>query len=228
MSMPDVAVIAGADVDLAQALRTTFSNRGLKVAGLGDPSDVNDNKGWTAWRYADFRDAGACAAALEGLEEEAGETAVLVYARALRAEAPLHAMSRDQWSGVVEGTLDGAFNVCRAAVPGMRARRSGRIVLISSLDARSGAAAHTNHCAASAGLLGLGKSLARENAALGVTVNMVSPGPRRGVGDDALPLLGRRAAAVDIAGCVAFLTGVDAALITGVCIDLNGGDYMAI
>lgn len=231
--MSGVAIVAGADPDLAQTLRRALTDCGMAVGGLGDISHTTDDGDWAAWARADFCDLDACRRAVEALQQRLGDPAVLVYARSLRDEAPLHKMSRNQWTDVVEGMLYGAFNVCQTIAPGMRARREGRIVLVSSLAARSGAAGHTNHCAAAAGLLGLGKALARENAALGVTVNMVSPGPLASADDDSdrygeRPPIGRYASATDVAGCVAFLASPAAAFITGACLDLNGGGYMAV
>src|SRR5690606_17624588 len=91
-------------------------------------------------------------------------------------DAPLAAMSREQWTQVTRTTLDGFFNVTQPLLMPMIRRRWGRIINISSISALAGNRGQTNYAAAKAGLIGASRSLALEVAKKGVTVNVVAPG----------------------------------------------------
>jgi acetoacetyl-CoA reductase len=133
---------------------------------------------------------------------------------------------------------DSMFNVTRHVIEGMRDRRFGRIVNISSVNGRKGQAGQSNYAAAKAGILGFTKALALENAARNVTVNAVAPGycdtaMVRAVKPEVLQGIvagipaGRLGTPEDIARVVAFLASEDSSFITGATFDVNGGQYLA-
>ena len=135
--------------------------------------------------------------------------------------------------------LDSVFNMTRQVIDSMRARSFGRIINISSINGRKGQMGQANYSAAKAGLLGFTKAVAQENAARGITVNVIAPGyiatemvaamPKEVLETKVLPLIpvGRLGSAEEIARCVAFLAADEAGFITGACLDANGGQYMA-
>lgn len=146
-------------------------------------------------------------------------------------------MAPDAWRQVIETNLSGCFHMARAAFAGMRARKWGRIVNISSINGEAGQYGQTNYAASKAGILGFTRSLALEGARDGVTVNAVAPGYTdtdmvRAVPPDILSGIvahipvGRLAAPAEIARCVTFLAAEEAGFITGATLDINGGQYM--
>ncbi len=139
---------------------------------------------------------------------------------------------------VVDVNLVGPFDLLRAVLPAMRERAFGRIVSISSMNALRGQVGQANYAAAKAGLIGLTKSIALENAAKGITANCVAPGfietdmtaaMRSDVRRAEIAHIpaGRTGGPVDIAGAVAFLASDEASFITGSTLTANGGQYMA-
>ena len=148
--------------------------------------------------------------------------------------APAHAMSAEQWARDIEVNLSGAFRVVQACLPGMRERRWGRVVVISSGAARAGLPGQVAYAASKAGLIGMAKTIAAENVDRGITVNSVLPGmvateKVRAMPADVLERLdsalpaGRMAAPREIAALVAFLASEDAGYITGEAIGVDGG-----
>jgi len=150
----------------------------------------------------------------------------------------LHKMTAAQWREVIEIDLGGCFNMCRAVIEGMRERRFGRIVNISSVNGLSGQAGQTNYAAAKAGMIGFTKALALEGASRNITVNAIAPGytstdMMRTIRPEimeqilkAVPV-GRLATVSEIARGVVFLASDEAGFITGITLSINGGKYLA-
>jgi acetoacetyl-CoA reductase len=145
-----------------------------------------------------------------------------------------HEMTREQWTGDIEVNLTGAFRVVQACLPAMRERGWGRIVVISSGAARSGLPGQVAYSASKAGLLGMVKTLAAENAGRAITANAVLPGMVATERVRAMPPeivdrlkqtlpAGRMAEPAEVAALVAFLASDDAAYITGEAIAIDGG-----
>jgi len=163
-----------------------------------------------------------------------GTLDVLVNNAGFHDDALLANMKTDQWSRVLEGNLSSVFHGCQAALSLMMRQRGGRIVNIASLSAIHPPAGQTNYAAAKAGVVGLTKSLAKESARMGITVNAVLPGYIEG----GLPpewseehLKGlkmqlpmrRFARPAEVAAAVFFLASPDASYITGTALPIDGG-----
>ena len=145
-------------------------------------------------------------------------------------------MTPEQWHEVIDTNLTGVFNTVHPVWPGMRERKYGRVIVISSINGQKGQFAQANYAASKAGDLGFTKSLAQEGARAGITVNAVCPGY---IGTDmvmAVPEkvregiiaqipVGRLGEAAEIANCVAFLASDDAGFVTGSTITANGGQH---
>ena len=147
--------------------------------------------------------------------------------------APAHRMSEEQWRRDIDVNLTGAFRTVQACLRGMRERRAGRVVLISSVAAVAGLPGQVAYAASKAGLLGMMRTLASENAALGITANAVLPGLVATEQVLAMPAevrervlgqlpSGRLVEPEEIAAAVAFLAGADAAQVSGQAIAVDG------
>jgi acetoacetyl-CoA reductase len=220
---------------------------GLKAAGCNVAANYGGNddaaKAFTErtgipafkWDVGDFE---ACAAGIKQVEEALGPVDILVNNAGITRDTTLHRMKPKQWQAVIATNLDSLFNMTRNVIEGMRERGFGRIVSISSINGQKGQFGQANYSAAKAGLIGFTKAVAQENAAKGVTVNVVAPGyigteMVRAVPEDVLkskilPLIpvGRLGEPEEVARCVAFLASDDAGFITGSTLSANGGQYM--
>ena len=139
---------------------------------------------------------------------------------------------------MINTNLNSLFNMCRPLIEGMRGRKFGRIVNISSINGQKGQMGQTNYSAAKAGEIGFTKALAQESARSGITDNAICPGyintemvqavPKDVLEKSILPLIpvGRLGEPEDIARCVVFLASDDASFITGSTLSANGGQVM--
>jgi 3-oxoacyl-[acyl-carrier protein] reductase len=182
----------------------------------------------------DVTDPSQVDAAFAAAETAHGTVQVVVANAGIIRDALLLNMSEDAFRTVLDTNLAGAYRVAQRALRGMLRARSGRLVFISSVAAMSGAAGQSNYAAAKAGLIGLARSLAREVASRGITVNVVAPGfvetdltarlPERlkQAARQSIPL-GRFATATEVARMVRFLVSEDASYITGAVVPVDGG-----
>jgi 3-oxoacyl-[acyl-carrier protein] reductase len=183
---------------------------------------------------ADVTDAASVDAAFAAVEAHQGPVEVLVANAGITRDTLLLRMTEEDFTAVLDTNLTGAYRVAKAAARGMLRLKRGRIVLISSVVGLSGSAGQTNYAASKAGLVGFGRSLARELGSRAITVNVVAPGfvatdmtqaldeQRRAQILGQVPL-GRYADPAEVAGVVSFLAGDDAAYITGAVIPVDGG-----
>ena len=173
-----------------------------------------------------------------GIEEACGPIDVLVNNAGITRDAMLHKMTVQQWRDVIGVNLNGCFNMCRAVIGGMRARRFGRIVNLGSVNGLSGQRGQTNYAATKAALIGFTKSLALEGASHNITANVIAPGYTDTEMVGAVPAevmqkilaaipAGRLATPAEIARGVVFLASDDSAFINGITLSINGGKYMA-
>jgi 3-oxoacyl-[acyl-carrier protein] reductase len=179
----------------------------------------------------DVSDAQVTHAALAALLDEGAIHAVINNA-GIHDDAPMAGMSAEQWHRVIDVSLHGFFNVTQPLLLPMSRQRFGRIVSLSSVAALLGNRGQTNYAAAKAALHGASKSLAREMASRGITVNVVAPGVIEGrMADAAFPperirevVPAQRAGTPEeVAALVAFLCSDAAAYINGQVIGVNGG-----
>jgi acetoacetyl-CoA reductase len=180
----------------------------------------------------------ACSAGLNQVEADLGPIDVLVNNAGITRDTMFHRMKPEQWSEVINTNLGSLFNMCRPAIEGMRARKFGRIINISSINGQKGQMGQANYSAAKAGEIGFTKALAQESAKSGITVNAICPGyiatdmvkamPKDVLEKNILPLvpLGRLGEPEEVARCVIFLASDDASFITGSTLTANGGQYM--
>jgi 3-oxoacyl-[acyl-carrier protein] reductase len=183
---------------------------------------------------ADIRDPAAVDSAFGEIEHALGPVELLVNNAGTTADGLVARMSDEQWQGVIDTNLTGAFHTIRRAAPKMMRARWGRIVNVSSVGAHRGGPGQANYAAAKAGLLGLTRSVARELAPRNVTCNVVAPGPivtsmTEGLSDEwqvkaeeAVPL-GRFGRPDEVSAVVAFLCSDPAGYITGALVPVDGG-----
>ena len=207
-------------------------------AALGDRVAVTYNSSPPASEFfavkCDVTDTDQVNAAFDAVEAHLGPVQVLVSNAGITKDTLILRMSEDDFATVLDANLTAAFRVCKRATQGMLRARSGRIILISSVVGMLGSAGQANYAASKAGLVGLGRSLARELGSRSITVNVVAPGPvdtemtaalnekQMQQITDAVPL-GRTATVDEIAGVVTFLASPAAAYITGAIIPVDGG-----
>lgn len=185
----------------------------------------------------DVGNTAEAAAMVADVEAAVGPVEILVNNAGITRDTTFHRMTPEQWHEVINTNLNSCFNVTRPVIEGMRARKWGRIIQISSINGLKGQYGQANYAASKAGMHGFTISLAQENAKFGITVNTISPGY---VATDmvmavpeevrakivALIPVGRLGDPEEIAYCVGFLAAEEAAWITGSNLDVNGGHHM--
>ena len=181
----------------------------------------------------------ACAVGVKQVEGDLGPIDVLVNNAGITRDTQLHRMKPEQWTAVINTNLGSVFNMSRHVIEGMRERKFGRIINISSINGQKGQFGQVNYSASKAGEIGFTKALAQEGARLGITVNAICPGyintemvqaiPRDVLEKSILPQIpiGRLGEPEEIARCVVFLASDIAGLITGSTLSANGGQYFA-
>jgi len=212
-----VSILDVNDVGAKETAERISSETGSKLYGFG--CDVTDREQMTE-TFA------AAADAMGGLDTYIGNAGIT-------RDGMFHKLSEDDWDKVIGVNLTGVFNGLRAAAPWLRTPGPGRVVLISSVVAKSGNLGQMNYIAAKAGVVGLVRSGALELARFGTTVNGVRPGfivtpmtakmPEAAQAIMTANPLGRAGQPADISGAVSYLVSDDASFVTGHLLDVNGG-----
>src|SRR2546425_4390038 len=237
--MSRVAVVTGGTRGIGEAISKALKAAGYKVAANYGGNDAAAQKFKAATGIAVYKwDVGsydACVAGIEKVEADLGPIEVLVNNAGITRDTMFHRMTPEQWTAVINTNLNSLFNMCRPVIDGMRARKFGRIINISSINGQKGQLGQTNYSAAKAGELGFTKALAQESAKSGITVNAICPGyiatemvkavPQEVLEKNILPYipLGRLGEPEEIARCVVFLAADEAGLITGSTLSANCG-----
>ena len=178
--MARVAVVTGGTRGIGAAISKALKAAGYKVAANYAGNDEAAQKfksetGIAVFKW-DVSSYDSCAEGLKKVEAELGPIEVLVNNAGITRDATLHRMKLEQWSAVINTNLNSLFNMCRPVIEGMRERKFGRIVNISSINGQKGQIGQCNYSAAKAGELGFTKALAQESAKAGITVNAIAPG----------------------------------------------------
>ena len=240
--MSRIALVTGGSRGIGAAVSKVLKAGGYTVAATFSSNDqkaeeFTEETGIKTYRW-DVADYDACASGISKIESDLGFVDILVNNAGITRDAPFHKMTRDQWTDVMRTNLDGVFNMTHPIWPGMRNRKFGRIINISSINGQKGQFAQTNYSAAKAGDIGFTKALAQEGARAGITVNAICPGyiatemvmavPKK-IRDSIVAQIpvGRLGQASEIARCVMFLASDEASFITGTTLTANGGQYMA-
>ena len=233
-----VALVTGGNRGIGLGIALDLADHGHQVAitSRGEaPSEISD--GGILVVACDVTDSSQVEAAFDEVEEQLGPVEVLVSNAGITRDGLVVRMSDHDFEAVLDANLTGGFRVARRAVKSMMRRRWGRIVFTSSIVGSAGQAGQANYAASKAGLLGLARSLAREFASRGITVNIVAPGPiatdmikalpeeRQAAMTAAVPL-GRLGSVGDVAAAVRFLTSDSAGFITGTVLPVDGGMAM--
>ncbi|PRD43899.1 beta-ketoacyl-ACP reductase [Phyllobacterium phragmitis] len=187
------------------------------------------------WDVSDYE---TCVAGIAKVEADLGPVEILVNNAGITRDAMFHKMTVEQWKEVVDTNLSGVFNMTHPLWPGMRERKFGRVINISSINGQKGQAGQVNYSAAKAGDIGFTKALALEGARVGITVNVICPGytgtemvramDETVLKERVLPQIpvGRLGEPEEIARIVVFLASDDSGFITGSTITANGGQYI--
>jgi acetoacetyl-CoA reductase len=239
--MSRVAVVTGGTRGIGEAISKALKAAGYKVAAIYGGNDEVAQKFKAAtgipvykWDVSSYE---SCVAGLKQVEADLGPVEILVNNAGITRDTTFHRMTPEQWNEVINTNLSSLFNMCRPVIEGMRSRKFGRIINISSINGQKGQFGQTNYSAAKAGELGFTKALAQESARNGITVNAICPGyiatdmvkamPKDVLEKNILPLIpiGRLGEPEEVARCVVFLASDDAGLITGSTLTANGGQY---
>src|SRR5436309_14587730 len=178
--MARVAVVTGGTRGIGASISKALKGAGYKVAANYGGNDEAANKfksetGIPVYKW-DVSSYDSCAAGLKQIEADLGPVEVLVNNAGITRDAPFHRMTPENWRAVIDTNLNSLFNMCRPVIEGMRSRKFGRIVNISSINGQKGQMGQANYSAAKAGELGFTKALAQESAKSGITVNAICPG----------------------------------------------------
>jgi len=239
--MSRVAIVTGGTRGIGAATSTALRDAGYRVAANYGSNDeraqaFRRETGIAIYKW-DVSDFDACAANVAQIEKEMGPVDIVVNNAGITRDATLHRMSFEDWKAVIDTNLGSCFNMSRAAFPGMRERKFGRIVNVGSINGQAGQYGRVNYAAAKSGIHGFTKALAQEGAAHGVTVNAIAPGyidtdmvaavPERVLEKiiERIPV-GRLGKANEIARAILFLVADDAGFITGSTLSVNGGQHM--
>jgi acetoacetyl-CoA reductase len=232
-----IALVTGAARGIGAAICSVLDADGWSVIGFDRTWPDAINLPLLAHFTGDVTDYGAVEEVVTTVEREFGSIGLLVNNAGITRDAFAHKMDPQAFRMVIDVNLVGSFHFCRAVLPSMRERGTGRIVSISSMNALKGQMGQANYAASKAGLIAMTKSIAQENARHGITVNCVAPGFIKTDMTDAMRddireaeaervPVGRIGEPREIADAVAFLASEKAAFITGQVLSVNGGQVM--
>ncbi|MFV2001927.1 MAG: acetoacetyl-CoA reductase [Paracoccaceae bacterium] len=239
--MSRIALVTGGTRGIGAAISVALKDAGYTVAANYAGNDeaaaaFTAKTGIAAykWSVADYE---ACVAGVTRVEADLGQVEVLINNAGITRDAMFHRMTPQQWHEVIDTNLSGVFNMTHPIWPGMRARKFGRVINISSINGQKGQAGQANYSAAKAGDLGITKALAQEGARVGITVNAICPGyigtemvlaiDEKVLNERIIPQIpvGRLGEPSEVARCVTFLASDDAGFISGSTISANGAQF---
>ena len=241
--MARVALVTGGTRGIGAAISKALQSAGYKVAATYAGNDTaaekfNAETGIPVYKW-DVSSFDACVAGVKKVEADLGPIDVLVNNAGITKDTAFHKMTVEQWNAVINTNLGSLFNMTRQVIEGMRARKFGRVINISSVNGQKGEFGQVNYSAAKAGDIGFTKALALENAKGGITVNVICPGyintemvqavPKEVRDKNILPEIpvNRLGEPEEIARTVVFLAADDAGFITGSTLSVDGGQYRA-
>ncbi|ABN76142.1 SDR family NAD(P)-dependent oxidoreductase [Cereibacter sphaeroides] len=246
--MTKTAVVTGAARGIGRALAVGLAEAGYDVAvtdlaaqaeGLAETRALIEAAGRRAFvETVDVSDRAAVVAAMARIEEAAGGIDVLVNNAGILKPARLEDLSEADWDAHMDVNVKGVLSCCQAVLPGMRARKAGRIVNIASIAGRQGVPTQGHYAATKAAVITLTRVLAQEAGMDGITVNAICPGiiltemGKNNLGSDEairhweeVAALKRLGAPEDIVGPVLFFAGEQSAFVTGQALNVCGGIY---
>ena len=240
--MSRVALVTGGTRGIGAAISKALKGAGYKVAANYGGNDEAAAKfkaetGIPVFKW-DVSSYEACTDGIKKVEAELGPVEVLVNNAGITRDAMFHRMTLEQWQQVINTNLGSLFNMTRPVWEGMRSRKFGRVISISSINGQKGQMGQVNYSAAKAGDIGFTKALAQEGARAGITVNAICPGyintemvqavPKDVLEKNVIPQIpvARLGEPHEIARAVVFLASDDAGFVTGSTMTVNGGQYL--
>ncbi len=238
--MARVALVTGGSRGIGEAISKTLQAEGYSVAATYAGNDAaaaafTEATGIKTYKW-NVGDYDSSAAGIAQVEADLGPVDIVVANAGITRDAMFHRMTPEQWNEVIATNLTGVFNTVHPVWGGMRERKFGRVIVISSINGQKGQAGQVNYAATKAGDLGIVKSLAQEGARFGITANAICPGYiatemvmaiDESVREKIIKGIpaGRLGEPEEIARCVAFLASEDSGFVNGSTISANGAQF---